>query len=338
MGPQPAFALVAASLIVLGTTPLLRRKALAIGFVDRPAPHKSHTSPTPYLGGVGLVLAVLVGAMFAWPPTRSVEVVVLGGPVIGCLGLLDDRWTVPVHVRLAAEIGLAAAAVAAGLRIHATDLRLIDDAITAAWIVGMTNAINLVDNMDGLAASVSAVASVAMLALAVAGERPGTAVLAASLAGAAMGFMAYNKPPALIFMGDAGSLFLGFVLAVCSIDIASDLESPAAFVIPLMLLALPVVDTTVVTVGRVRRGRSIFQGGRDHLSHRLVARGMSAGRAVAALVGVEIFVAMLAVLAGRGVVAIAVAGAAATAVLAGLITFTMGVAVYDEPVVGLPPT
>ena len=336
-GPPWAYALVAAAVVTLAGTPVLRRIALATEFVDHPvASHKSHTSPTPYLGGVGLIVAVLVGALFTSRLTSQVEIVALGGSLIGCLGLLDDHRSVSALFRSAVELGVAGVALAAGLRIHATDIGPLDGVITLVWIVGVTNAVNLMDNMDGLAAGVSAAAATAIFALAVLGEQPVTATLAAALAGACIGFLAHNKRPASIFMGDTGSLFLGFVLAVTAIRVSPALTPPTSFAVPLMLLALPVLDTTTVTLARLRHGRSISQGGRDHLSHRLVAVGLSPGIAVGVLVAVEATVGLLAVLAGRDVLSLWVAVLGTVLVLAALSAVLVRAEVYEEPAIGLP--
>ncbi|MGH9266472.1 MAG: glycosyltransferase family 4 protein, partial [Acidimicrobiales bacterium] len=308
MGPTWAYAFLAAGLVTLAGTPLLRRLALATEFVDHPvAAHKSHRDPTPYLGGIGLIVAVLVGLLFTDRLTPQVGVVALGGSLIGCLGLLDDHRSVGALFRFTVELGVAAVAVAAGLRIHATDVPAIDGVLTLVWIVGVTNAVNLLDNMDGLAAGVSAAAATAIFALAVLGEQLVTATVAAGLAGACVGFLVHNKRPASIFMGDTGSLFLGFVLALAAIDVSPALTPPASFAVPLMLLALPVLDTATVTLARLRRGRPVSQGGKDHLSHRLVAVGLSPGAAVAVLVGVEGTVGMAAVMAGRQMVPLGLA-------------------------------
>lgn len=337
MGPSWAHAFVAAALLTLAGTPLLRRMALATNFVDDPtAEHKRHKEPIPYLGGIGLIVGVLVGLLFTSSLTPQVKVIALGGSFIGCLGLLDDHRSVGALFRFAVELGVAAAVLAAGLRIHATDTPAIDGVFTLIWIVGVTNAVNLLDNMDGLAAGVTAAAATAIFGLAVLGEQPTTAILAAGLAGACVGFLAHNKRPASIFMGDTGSLFLGFVLAVSTLDVSPALTPPGSFAVPLMLLALPVLDTSTVTVCRLRRGRSIALGGKDHLSHRLEARGLSAGPAVAVLVGVEAVVGVLAVLAGREVIPLAVAVLAVAAVLAALAFATVQAPVYTEVVVGLP--
>ncbi|MDQ3642971.1 MAG: DUF4012 domain-containing protein, partial [Actinomycetota bacterium] len=337
MGPAWAYAFVAAGSVTLAGTPLLKKLALATEFVDHPvAAHKSHRHPTPYLGGIGLIIAVLIGLLFTDRLTPQVGVIALGGSLVGCLGLLDDHRSVGALLRFGVEMGVAAVAVVAGLRIHATDLPTIDALITLMWIVGVTNAVNLLDNMDGLAAGVSAAAATAIFALAVLGEQFVTATVAAGLAGACVGFLAHNKRPASIFMGDTGSLFLGFVLALTAIDVSPALTPPASFAVPLMLLALPVLDTATVTLARLRRGRSISQGGKDHLSHRLVANGLSPGAAVLVLVATEAAAGLAAVMAGRDVVPLPLAVLGVVALLATLTSVALRASVYAEPVVGLP--
>jgi UDP-GlcNAc:undecaprenyl-phosphate/decaprenyl-phosphate GlcNAc-1-phosphate transferase len=337
VGPVWAHAFAVAALLTLAGTPLLRRVALSTEFVDQPvASHKSHRTPTPYLGGIGLIVAVLLGLLFTARLSPQVGVIALGGSVIGCLGLVDDHRSVGALFRFVVELAVAVCVLSADLRINATDIPVIDGVITVLWIVGVTNATNLLDNMDGLAAGVSAAAAGAIFALAVLAEQPITATIAAALAGASIGFLVHNKQPASIFMGDTGSLFLGFALAVVTIDVSPALRPPASFAVPLMLLALPVLDTATVTLSRLRRGRSISQGGKDHLSHRLEGRGLSRAQAVRLLVATEVAVGFVAVLAGRDVLPLGLAVLLAASVLAGLSCITASAAVYTEPVVGLP--
>ena len=337
MGPPWAQAFLTACLITLVGTPLLRRLAVATDFVDHPhADHKSHSEATPYLGGIGLMIAVLVGLLYTSELTPSVAVIAIGGAAIGCLGLLDDHRSVGALPRFGLEVVVAAVALAVGLRVHATDILVVDGLITIVWIVGVTNAINLMDNMDGLSVGVSAAAAGAIFASAVLNEQPVPAVLAAGLVGACLGFGVYNKRPASIFMGDAGSLFLGFVLAVVAMDVSPALTPPTSFIVPVMLLALPVLDTATVTICRLRRGRPVAQGGKDHLSHRLVSRGLSPGAAVGVLVSVEAWVGLLAVLTGRQVISLPVSLVAAGATFEALVIATVGAPVYTEPVVGMP--
>ena len=336
MGPSWALAFVLAFLITLVTTPVLRRLALAIDLVDHPGARKVHAAPIPYLGGVGLIVSVLVGLLFTADLAPSVGVIALGAALLGTVGLLDDDHTVPPRYRLLAQLAAAGAAAAVGLRVHATGVVALDVVLTLVWIVGVTNAMNLLDNMDGLAAGVSAVAAGAVFVLATLDGQHVAAHLAGAMAGACLAFLAYNRRPASIFMGDAGSLFLGFVLAVLTVDVNVAVEPPASFVVPVLLLAIPVLDTTTVTLGRLRHGRAVSSGGKDHLSHRLVARGLSPGMAVVVLVAAEALLGVLAVLAGRRQVPLAFAVLGALAVVGTLAAWTAASPVYAEAVTGLP--
>ncbi len=334
--PAWALAFVTATAVALVSTPILRRLAIVTGFVDQPAPRKGHRRPVPYLGGIAIITSVLVALLFETRAAPRVAVLIAGAAGLGAMGLLDDDRTVDPRYRFLAEIAAGVMATVVGVRIHATGIELLDIALTILWIVGVTNAINLLDNMDALAAGVSVVTALSVFALAILGRQPVVATLAAAVAGACLGFLVYNRPPATIFMGDAGSLFLGFVLAILTINVSPALSPPVSFIVPLLLLAIPVLDTTVVTTARLRRGRPVSLGGRDHLSHRLAKRGMRRRRAVAVLIGCESVLGLLAVLAGRRVIPVEVAVLAAVVIVGGLLVATANADVYVEPVVGFP--
>lgn len=323
-------------LVTLVVTPLSRRLALTTDLVDKPGQHKSHIRPTPYLGGIGLIASVLVALGLDARANPRVGAVALGAALIGTIGLMDDDRTVDTRLRFLAELGVAAVVTSFGLRIHASGILAIDVVLTLLWLVGVTNAFNLLDNMDGLAAGVAAAAAAAVFALAIMGIQPVVATTAAAVVGACLAFLAYNRPPASIFMGDAGSLFLGFVLAVLTISVNPALDPPFSFAVPLILLALPVLDTSTVTIARLRRGLKVSLGGKDHLSHRLVALGLSRGRAVAVLVCVEAALGVIAILAGRRVLQLRWTILGAVVVLSALSAVTARATVYVQPVVGLP--
>ncbi len=334
MGPTwgPSF-LVALSLATC-VTPFLRRLALSTGFVDRPGGHKSHDRPVPYLGGLALIVGVLAG-MVAGPRVENHAIAIaVGAGILGTVGLIDDHRSVEPTTRLLLQLTTASLAVLLGLRVSVTGILAIDAAITLVWIVGITNAFNLLDNMDGLAAGVAAVVGIGVLGAAILGGQTATAVAAAALVGACLGFLAYNRRPASIFMGDTGSLFLGFVIATLTIEVDPSLAPPASFVIPVLLLGLPVLDTATVTLGRLRRRRSVFRGGKDHLSHRLVALRISPGAAVGVLVGVQALVSAVAVAAARTVIPVWVAAVTVTLVLAVLSVVTARASVYNESTAG----
>ncbi len=334
--PPWALAFATAGALTLAAVPLLRRLALATDFVDHPGQHKSHEAPTPYLGGVAVIGGVLVASLFELRLAPGAASLILVAAVLGTIGLVDDDRTVDFRWRVLAEVAAATLAVVIGVRVHITGVTGLDMGLTVVWIVGVTNSLNLLDNMDGLAGGVGATAGSAVFFLAIFGRQPGVATLAAALVGACLGFIVYNRPPASIFMGDTGSLFVGFVLAILTIVVTPAVTPPFSFAIPLMLLALPVLDTTMVTLSRLRRGRRVSLGGRDHLSHRLVATGMSRARAVGVLVATEVLLGTLAVLGGRRVVPLWSTVLIAAALLAVLMAATLPAVVYTERVVGLP--
>jgi UDP-GlcNAc:undecaprenyl-phosphate GlcNAc-1-phosphate transferase len=331
-----AAAFLTAAVVALFAVPWARRLARANDFVDQPADRKSHTRPVPYLGGIAIMAAVVAGLVVGGGIRTRIGVAVVAAAGLGIVGLLDDDRDLPPRHRLLYQSIAAVAAATAGVHAHVTDVWALDAVLTVLWIVGITNAFNLLDNMDGLAGGTATVASAAVAVLALAVNQPSVARLAAAMSGACLGFLVYNRRPASIFMGDAGSLFLGFLLAVVVLEVNPGLTPPATFLVPFLLLALPVLDTTTVVVARLRRGRPIDAGGKDHLSHRLVQRGVSPGRAVAVLVLAEILLGVLAVLAGRAIVPLPLIALGAVLVLGELSIFTAAARVYDEPVVGLP--
>ena len=336
MSTSVPIAFLVAAAVALLTTPLFRQLARNIGLVDRPAARKVHMVAVPYLGGLGIASATLTGLVFA--PGQGVQLGAVALIAVGMcvVGLLDDDRQLSPRTRLAVEVGAALATIALGLRFEATGLAAVDVALTVVWIVGLTNAVNLLDNMDGLGAGTAAtVAGSALVVMLGTGGHP-EAALALAMIGACLGFLVYNKRPATVYMGDAGSLFLGYLLAVITLA-ATELARPGThLVVPLMLAALPVTDTVTVVVARLRRGISPAQAGKDHLSHRLVARGLSPGMAVLVLLATSLFVGVAGALAGLGVIPPLVALAAAGVALGPLLRVVLAAAVYDRPVLGLP--
>jgi UDP-GlcNAc:undecaprenyl-phosphate/decaprenyl-phosphate GlcNAc-1-phosphate transferase len=300
-----AFALAMAA--ALATTPVARKAAIRLDIVDRPSGRKAHLSPVPYLGGVAIYLAfigilllgrgtLLEGTGFA-KATGQLLAIVGGASLMAMLGLLDDQFDLPPVVKLVGQLLGAAILVVAHVTIHFNhrEFAPLETPITVLWVVGITNAFNLMDNMDGLAVGTAGIASCffflhAILALPM---QSLVASLAAALAGACFGFLYYNWSPARIFMGDAGALFLGYMLAALALKLSLAPYSPTvyhlagfsagtiqglhavALLAPVFVLGVPIFDTTLVTISRRRRGDPISRGGTDHLSHRLVGAGLS---------------------------------------------------------------
>ena len=286
MFPPEAARVSLAFLAALGAsllaTPIARAAARRAGFVAPPRDERWHSRPTALLGGPAIALAVLAGTALAlgrWDPLWLAWAA--GALVIAALGLADDLVHLRPATKLVGQIVAALIPITFGLGVPVFH-PFISFAVALLWVVAITNALNLIDNMDGLASGIAAIAAAALAIHAVrAGNlRLGTA--AAALAGAAVGFLVYNFQPASIFMGDCGSLFLGYSLGVLSLmDLKGrPLVSFSIIAVPLFVLAVPIFDTALVTVLRTIHGRSIAQGGRDHSSHRLVSLGLSERQAV----------------------------------------------------------
>lgn len=295
-------ALALASVLV----PLAMRVAVRYGVLDMPGGHKGHEGATPYLGGAAIALATIAalatGVLLGSGGSRTQQIWVILAALAGVsiLGLIDDLRPMPPASKflgvLAAAIGLWLAGI--GVSLPGPDW--IDAALTVLWIVGITNAMNLLDNMDGLSAAVATVSSACIFVLASMNGQFLVAALAATIAGSALGFLRLNRPPARIFMGDSGSLFLGLMLAVLGLGLRfpGRPESVTALV-PILILAVPILDTTMVVVTRRRDGRPITKGHRDHLSHRLRAAGLDVRGAVGVLLLAQLALGWLAIMLSR---------------------------------------
>ena len=269
------------SALALLLTPLAMQIALRRNVLDHPSEVKAQESPVPYLGGLAIVGAfsiVVVGAALARPPEGGADeiVVILGiAVVLAIMGLLDDLRGLGPVLRLSVEV---AAAVVVWISSDGAGLfqnDVLDCAITIVWIVGITNAMNFLDNMDGLSAGVATIAAGWFFVIAADNGQFLVATLAIALAGCSLGFLRSNFHPARIYMGDAGSLFMGFLLAVLGIKLRfPDHPQELTLFVPVLVLGIPLFDTTLITVNRLLHDRSPFLGGRDHTSHRLVFVGL----------------------------------------------------------------
>jgi UDP-GlcNAc:undecaprenyl-phosphate GlcNAc-1-phosphate transferase len=275
-----------ATLLSLVLVPLVLRVAIKLDVLDHPGGYKQQKNPVPYLGGVAIIIAfagsILAAAAIRPPVAGFTELAItLGSAVaLGLVGLLDDLRGLPLWPRFTAMFVAAGALWMVGVRVHLFDDGFIDLAITLAWVVGITNAFNLLDNMDGLSAGIAVIASASFFVIAAANGQFLVAALSLAVAGAAIGFLRHNRYPARIYMGDAGSLFLGFMLAVVGLKLRFDAPREVTAFVPILVLGVAIFDTTLVVVTRLRSGKSIFQGGTDHTSHRLVLLGMPVPGAV----------------------------------------------------------
>lgn len=315
--------------IVAASTPLVRRVAVATGVVDHPGGHKSHTMPVPYLGGLAIMAGAIAAQLAVVGVPGRTGVILLAAMVLGTVGAVDDRRNLHPLPRLAVQSAAAVAAVAVGVRVHITGNDALDGIATVVWIVVMTNALNFLDNMDGLAACLTAASAASAFVLASAAGQQIVATAASALVGACLGFLLYNRRPASIYMGDAGSLFLGYLLAVVVIQVDPAQSQPRSWLVPALLLGIPVIDTTTVMVARFRNGRALYLGARDHLSHRLVALGWTPNDAVLTLVGCQGLLGGIAVLVGRNFLPVWLGLATSGAVLGGLLLLALNARVYD---------
>jgi UDP-GlcNAc:undecaprenyl-phosphate GlcNAc-1-phosphate transferase len=267
-------------------TPLARRLALASGVVDAPNARKVHKEPTPLLGGAAIYGAFVLALMLLGgrQEIRQLVGIVVGATFVSVVGVVDDVRGLRPALKLLAQLIAAAVLPLAGLSVRLFPIEALNILLTIFWVVGITNALNLLDNMDGLSGGIAAIAAAHFLLLAAMNEPSQVLVgaLAAALLGACIGFVRYNFNPASIFMGDTGSLFIGFVLAALGIKLRFLGNTyVVTWMVPVVVLLLPIFDTSLVFVSRLRRGvNPLTTPGKDHISHRLVALGLSRREAV----------------------------------------------------------
>jgi UDP-GlcNAc:undecaprenyl-phosphate GlcNAc-1-phosphate transferase len=253
--------------------------------VAKPRQDRWHQKPTPLLGGVAIYVATLLVVLnFARLDSRLLGLVA-GGTLLFVTGLIDDVRRLRPHTKLIVQIVAACVLIVGGVEVETRNLATVAIPLTILWVVGITNAFNLLDNMDGLSAGTGLIASAFLFAFSISVQNAGAAVLSLAVGGAALGFLVYNFNPARIFMGDSGAMFLGFMLSGIALLGTREMASDVFFVllVPAAMMGLPIFDTTLVTIVRTLEGRPLSQGGRDHLSHRLVALGLSERQAVLVL-------------------------------------------------------
>lgn len=280
-------------------TLIVRETAKYFGLVVTPRNDRWHKKPTATYGGIAIFLTVILTSVLFIELNSESVVILVGSAWLFLVGLVDDTFNIKPYQKLLGQIFGALFIVGNGLVLNWSDYFLVNSAITFFWIIGITNAINLLDNMDGLATGVAAIASIVIaISLADVGQIS-EVILISIFIGALLGFLAFNFNPASVFMGDCGSMFIGFFLA-CSVLLsqsAGRFRSVASVIaVPVLTLFVPIFDTTFVTILRKLSGRRISQGGRDHTSHRLVALGLSEKKAVLMLYGLAVAAGALALM------------------------------------------
>ncbi len=292
-----------ALVLAMGATPVARFLAPRVGVIDQPEARKIHARPVPRLGGAAILVTVLlvsvvVGERHNFDQFGSILV---GATGISFIGLIDDRWGLPPLIKLVGQIAVALLLYVSGVYVSAFRLPVLNLITTVFWMVYITNAINLLDNMDGLAGGVAAIAAAHFALMCAFSGQYLVGALSIALLGACLGFLFYNLNPASIFMGDSGSLFLGFVLAATGIKLRfPENVTFVTWMVPVLVMGIPVFDTALVIISRLRRRvNPLTNPGQDHLSHRLVAAGMDKREAVLALYVISFVMGLLAIFVTR---------------------------------------
>lgn len=319
-------ALILSAVISYAMTPFARRAAYRLGAIDVPKDNRRmHLKPIPRLGGLAIYAAFAAVSLLMM--TLDVQMVTLlaGATLMVGLGMMDDTRPLPAKLKLAIQIMAALIVIAGGVRIEfitnffsaaKTPVYLgpLSIPVTLFWIVGITNTVNLIDGLDGLAAGVAGIASLSLAAVAYLNGEPEVAVLLMILAGSSIGFLPHNSHPATIFMGDTGSLLIGFVLAAISIEGVIKSATTIAVAIPVLALGVPIFDTTFAILRRLVNKRPIMEADKGHLHHRLLDRGYSHRQTVWILYAFSFFL---------GVSAIFISGASRTISIASLLLVTL---------------
>ncbi len=269
----------------------VRQIAIYAGFVDRPSARKVHLRPMPLLGGVAIYAGFVIAVAITVPASMRMEVVgiLVGATLLAVTGILDDGGKLHHQVKLFVSMPLAAC-ILVGVGVHAQVFsqlfagrvgELLDTLLTVFWVVGITAAFSILDHMDGLCAGIAAVAAAFFtLSAALNGQRL-VCTLAAAALGASLGFLRWNFAPAKIFMGDGGAMFLGFLMATLGLKLRPAVTHPLDWLTPVLILIVPIFDTTLISISRLRRGMLPFTSpGKDHTAHRLSNRGLGHKRAV----------------------------------------------------------
>ncbi len=295
----PMLLIFASALVfAIGGTPIVRRLAVLFGVIDQPSARKVHRTPIPLLGGIA-IYGAFIAALALFGSQFYIDQLIgifLAATWVSFLGIWDDWRGLRPYLKLAGQVVAALILIATGIQIEFLHNAVLNIAITVFWVVGITNAFNLLDNMDGLSGGVAAIAAASFGLIALANGQVLVGAMSLALLGASIGFLVYNFNPASIFMGDTGALFLGLLLAAVGIKLRfPGHPDDVTWMIPVLVLGVPIFDTTLVFISRLRRGLNpLTTPGKDHLSHRLVRIGLSHRRAVLTIYGIGLLLGIIA--------------------------------------------
>ncbi len=302
---------IVAAAISLFATPIARKLAFKVDAIDIPKDERRiHKEPMPLMGGLGIYIAFVIACLIFLPIDRPLLSIILGGTLILTSGIIDDIKDLSPKGKLIFQIAATIILILGDVKIDVitnpfsntnsvVHLNGLSIPLTIFWVVGVTNTLNLIDGLDGLAAGIAAIASLAFVFLARELNYVSIMLISAIVAGACFGFLSYNFHPARIFMGDTGALFLGFILAAISIEGVMKSVATIAVIVPLMILGLPIFDTTFAIFRRFLNGKSIAEADKGHLHHRLLARGYSQQKTVLILYVISFIFSLIAILVSK---------------------------------------
>lgn len=287
----PVLCAIAAAVVALALTPAAAWLAHRVGAVDVPSGRRIHTLPTPRMGGLAICAGAVTPVLWFLPEGTEGRGLVVGAVLVALFGAVDDALGLDPLLKLAGQVACAAVPVAGGLTIDHVSLPLLGSVdlgqaqypLTVLWFVAIVNIINFIDGMDGLAAGVTAIGASSFAVIAASLNRPEAAIGAAALAGACAAFLVVNFHPARMFMGDSGSMFLGFMIAGVAVSGVMKSAAAVAVVLPLLVLAIPILDTSFVVLKRLKYGRPVYAADRSHFHHRFFTIGWGQRKTVLAL-------------------------------------------------------
>lgn len=315
-----ALSCVIAFAISFAATPIVKTFAKEVGAIDVPKDKRRvHDHPIPRMGGLAIFLGFLLSVILFADITNQVRGILFGAIIIVVMGAVDDVMNLNAWLKLAVQIAAAVVAVVSGIVINGVTNPVVFDAnaiwsfgylaipLTIIWIVGCTNAVNLIDGLDGLACGVSVISSLTMLVVALMVAEANVAIILAALAGGCIGFLPYNTNPAKLFMGDTGSQLLGYVLATVSVMGMFKYYAVVTFIVPVLAMAIPLSDTCFAFVRRILHGQSPFKADRGHFHHKLLDMGLSQKQAVAVLYCISAILGLSAVVLASNILSLRIA-------------------------------
>lgn len=301
-------AFISAVIISFIMTPPARQLAIKVGALDVPKdPRKIHNKPMPYFGGLAIYISIMACMFVYLPHTRTNLFIMAGATIIVLTGVVDDMYGMPAKVKMLMQLIAAFVALRGGVQIHFITnplsetgmsylLSWLSYPITLFWIVGITNTINLIDGLDGLASGVASIAATTLLFTAATKGHDFIMMQCAIIAGASLGFLPFNFNPAKIFMGDTGSLLLGYMLAVTSVSGMVKSVAAVALVVPVFALGLPIFDTTFAIIRRYLNNKPIMEADKDHLHHKLMKIGLNQRQTVLIMYFISMMLGIVAVI------------------------------------------